>query len=95
METVAQVVVEPLHFSFGLGAVGLADFQCDAAVLFGEVPELRVELVLAVPVGVALDDDGLHVVVEAFARHAAEVAERIHVAGNECVDLLVVHVLDV
>lgn len=90
VEGAAQVAVEAFDLAFGPRPIGSAELDDEAAVA-GVVEKAGVVAVLAFAIGVAFEDDRLHVVVEHLPGHAAKAGEGVFVAGNEGVHL---HVTD-
>jgi len=91
-EPLPQEVDRPLHLALHPGAVGSAGLRLEA-VMMGEVQTLRVENRL--PGRIPAHDDVLHVVVEDFGRHAAQVLEAPDVAVQERFQSAAVHELDI
>src|SRR5690606_27479580 len=75
----AQIAIETLNLALGPGPVGLAQLWLEP-VMPGEIEESRLEAMLPWPIGIALDDHSLHVVVEGAAWHAAKPLETIRMA---------------
>lgn len=94
VEAAAQVAVKALDFAFGLGPVRPAQAGNKAAVP-REIEERWLEPMLARSIGIALEHDGFHVVVEDLVRHAAEEIERVLVARQQRLQSLVGDEFDV
>lgn len=79
-----------LDLSLGLGPIRLAKLDHKAA-LPGVVEEPGAVAMLAVAIGIALEDNGLHIVVQDAPGHAAKRREGALVASDQRIDL---HVAD-
>ena len=94
-EAVGHVVDTTLDLALGLRPVGPAQHRAKGVVL-GQRPERILEAVAAASVGVAPGDYRAHVVIEDFARNAAEILKHPPMTGEQGltagrVDILKIH----
>ena len=73
-EAIGDVADAALGLSLGLGPIRLAESR-EETVSTRESEQVRLELVLGVPIGIASTDHRSHVVVEDLVRYAAERGE--------------------
>src|SRR6185437_5322408 len=74
-EAALEVTVEAFHLALRFRSIRSAQAQAEPELL-GQGQQSGVPSMLALTVGVALDDDGLGVVEQDMARHATEVDQR-------------------
>lgn len=85
-ETVPQVTVEPFDLSLGLGAIRLAQ-QRSEAEMSGHIPQGRMRTMLSRTVGIPLQHQGAHVVIERLFGHPFKELERMLVTASKRLDV--------